>query len=34
MKDLPIKSSCILFGGIGIALWILPQYAWSHSIIL
>ncbi len=28
MKDLPIRSSMVLFGIIGTALVVLPHYAW------
>ena len=33
MKNLPIKSSCVIFGGVGIALW-LSQYAWIKTTIV
>ena len=33
MNNLPVTSTLVIFGGVGIALW-LSQFAWAHSIIV
>ena len=34
MKDLPLRTTLVIFTTIGTALWFYPQYAWAHPILV